>query len=116
MRLTQTSFRHAYWTAGQMVAHHTVNGCRLAPGDLFGSGTSSGPTSDEAGALIELVEGGRKPFTLTNGEQRTFLEDGDTVVFRGWCEKPGARRIGFGECRGTVLPARAVDDFPTNPT
>ena len=106
MRLTRTSFRHAYWTAGQMVAHHTVNGCRLAPGDLFGSGTSSGPTSDEAGALIELVEGGRKPFTLANGERRTFLEDGDTVVFRGWCEKPGARRIGFGECRGTVLSAR----------
>ena len=106
MRLTQTSFRHAYWTVGQMVTHHTVNGCRLMPGDLFGSGTSSGPTSDEAGALIELVEGGKKPFTLPNGETRTFLEDGDTVVFRGWCEKPGARRIGFGECRGTVLPAR----------
>ena len=106
MKLTRTSFRHSYWTVGQMVAHHTVNGCRLMPGDLFGSGTASGPTSDEAGALIELVEGGKKPFTLSNGETRTFLEDGDTVVFKAWCEKAGARRIGFGECRGTVLPAR----------
>ena len=104
MHLTRTSFRHAYWTVGQMVAHHTVNGCRLAPGDLFGSGTASGPTATEAGALIELVEGGKKPLTLANGEVRTFLEDGDTVVLRAWCEKAGARRIGFGECRGTVLP------------
>jgi fumarylacetoacetase len=106
MKLTRTSFRHAYWTVGQMVAHHTVNGCRLVPGDLFGSGTASGPTVGEAGALIELVEGGRKPLTLPDGETRTFLEDGDTVVFTAWCEKPGARRIGFGECRGTILPAR----------
>ena len=106
MALTRTTFRHSYWTVGQMVAHHTVNGCRLMPGDLFGSGTASGPTASEAGALIELVEGGKKPFTLSNGETRTFLEDGDTVVLRAWCEKDGARRIGFGECRGTVLPAR----------
>jgi fumarylacetoacetase len=106
MPLTRTSFRHSYWTIGQMVAHHTVNGCCLMPGDLFGSGTASGPTAAEAGALIELVEGGRKPFTLRNGETRTFLEDGDTVVFNAWCEKAGARRIGFGQCRGTVLPAR----------
>ena len=107
MHLTTSSFKHAYWTVAQMVAHHTVNGCRLMPGDLFGSGTSSGPTSDEAGALIELVEGGKKPLTLANGETRTFLEDGDTVVMRAWCETPGAKRIGFGECRGTLLPARA---------
>jgi fumarylacetoacetase len=106
MHLTRTTFRHAYWTVGQMVAHHTVNGCRLMPGDLFGSGTASGPNATEAGALIELVEGGKKPLTLPNGETRTFLEDCDTVVFRAWCEKAGARRIGFGECRGTVLPAR----------
>jgi fumarylacetoacetase len=106
MHLTRTTFRHAYWTVGQMVAHHTINGCRLTPGDLFGSGTASGPTATEAGALIELVEGGKKPLTLPNGETRTFLEDCDTVVFRAWCEKAGVRRIGFGECRGTVLPAR----------
>jgi fumarylacetoacetase len=104
--LSRTSFRHSYWTVGQMVAHHSVNGCRLAPGDLFGSGTASGPTASEAGALIEIVEGGRKPLTLANGEVRTFLEDGDSVVLRAWCEKEGARRIGFGECRGTVLPVR----------
>ncbi len=116
MRLSQTSFKHAYWTVGQMVAHHTVNGCRLVPGDFFGSGTESGPTPDEAGSMIELSAGGKQPFTLPNGETRTFLEDGDSVVFRAWCEhasaqagaQGGARRIGFGECRGTVLPARAL--------
>lgn len=103
-----TSYRHAYWTIAQMVAHHTVNGCNLQPGDLFGSGTLSGPTLDQAGALIELTQGGKNPLTLPNGEQRTFLEDGDTIVLRGWCEKPGAARIGFGECRGTILPARPM--------
>ncbi len=103
--LCSTSYRHAYWTIAQMVAHHTVNGCNLQPGDLFGSGTLSGPTLDQAGALIELTEGGKKPMALPNGEQRTFLEDGDSVTFRGWCEAPGAARIGFGLCEGTVLPA-----------
>ncbi len=101
-RLCQTSYRHAYWTLAQMVAHHTVNGCNLQPGDLFGSGTLSGPTLDQAGALIELTSGGKHPIALANGEQRTFLEDGDTVTLRGWCEKPGAARIGFGECAGVV--------------
>jgi fumarylacetoacetase len=105
-RLVQTSYRHAYWTVAQMVAHHTVNGCALQPGDLFGSGTLSGPTLDQAGALIELTTGGKNPVTLPNGETRTWLEDGDAVVLRGWAEKPGAARIGFGECVGTVLPAR----------
>ncbi|MEJ7928834.1 fumarylacetoacetase [Ramlibacter sp. AN1015] len=106
--ICRTSYRHAYWTVAQMVAHHTVNGCNLQPGDLFGSGTLSGPTMDQAGALIELTEGGKKPLQLPGGEQRTFLEDGDTVVLRGWCEREGAARIGFGECAGTVLPARAM--------
>jgi fumarylacetoacetase len=104
--LTRTSYRHAYWTVAQMVAHHTVNGCNLQPGDLLGTGTLSGPTLDEAGALIELTVGGKQPLTLPNGQTRTYLEDGDAVVLRGWCEKPGAARIGFGQCRGTVLPAR----------
>ncbi len=104
--ICRTSYRHAYWTVAQMVTHHTVNGCNLQPGDLFGSGTLSGPTLDQAGALIELTAGGKNPIPLPNGESRTFLEDGDAVVLRGWCEKPGAARIGFGECRGTVLPAR----------
>ena len=104
--LCRTSYRHAYWTVAQMVTHHTVNGCNLQPGDLFGSGTLSGPTLDQAGALIELTTGGKHPLTLPNGESRGYLEDGDAVVIRGWCEKAGAARIGFGECRGTVLPAR----------
>jgi fumarylacetoacetase len=107
-RLTRTSYRHAYWTVAQMVAHHTVNGCNLQPGDLLGTGTLSGPTLDEAGALIELTVGGKRPLTLPNGQSRAYLEDGDAVVLRGWCEKPGAARIGFGECRGTVLPARQI--------
>lgn len=105
-RLSSTSFRHQYWTIAQMVAHHTSNGCNLQPGDLLGSGTVSGPAPGEAGALIELSEGGRKPLMLDNGERRTFLEDGDTVLFEGWCEKPGFARIGFGSCRGTVQPPR----------
>ena len=105
-QICRTSYRHAYWTVAQMVAHHTVNGCNLQPGDLFGSGTLSGPTLDQAAALIELTQGGKNPISLPGGESRTFLEDGDAVVLRGWCEKPGAARIGFGECWGTVLPAR----------
>ena len=104
-RFTRTNYRHAYWTAAQMVAHHTVNGCNLQPGDLLGTGTLSGPTLDQACALIELTTGGKNPIQLPNGESRTWLEDGDTIILRGWCEKPGAARIGFGECVGTVLPA-----------
>ena len=104
-RMTLTNYRHAYWTAAQMVAHHTVNGCNLQPGDLLGTGTLSGPTLDSACALIELTTGGKNPLQLPNGEQRTWLEDGDTVILRGWCERAGAVRIGFGECVGTVLPA-----------
>lgn len=105
-RLTRTSYQHAYWTVAQMVAHHTVNGCNLQAGDLLGTGTLSGPTLDEAGALIELTVGGKQPLTLPNGQTRTYLEDGDAVVLRGWCEKAGAARIGFGQCWGLVLPAR----------
>lgn len=107
-QITQASYRHAYWTMAQLMAHHSVNGCDLQPGDLLGTGTLSGPTAAEAGALLEITEGGKKPITLPNGESRTFLQDGDAVVFTGWCEKPGAARIGFGECRATVLPARQV--------
>ncbi len=107
VRLTATSYRHAYWTIGQMVTHHTVNGCNLQPGDLFGSGTLSGPSMDQAGALIELTVGGKQPLSLPDGETRSWLEDGDAIIFRGWCEKPGAARVGFGECRGIVLPARS---------
>jgi fumarylacetoacetase len=104
--ICQTSYQHAYWTIAQMVTHHTVNGCNLQAGDLLGSGTLSGPTLDQAGALIELTAGGKNPISLSNGETRTFLEDGDTIILKAWCEKPGAARIGFGECVGTVLPAK----------
>jgi fumarylacetoacetase len=104
-RLSETSFRHAYWTIAQLVAHHTVNGCNLRPGDLLGSGTQSGPTPAEAGSLVELSQGGSQPLQIGTDERRTFLEDGDTVVFRGWCERPGAVTIGFGELQGRVLPA-----------
>jgi fumarylacetoacetase len=104
-RLSSTSFRHSYWTLSQLVAHHTVNGCDLRPGDLLGTGTQSGPTPGEAGSLVELTTGGTKPLHIGEGEQRTFLEDGDTVSFRAWCESPTATRIGFGEMQGTLLPA-----------
>lgn len=102
-RICRTSYRHAYWTLAQLIAHHTVNGCNLNPGDLLGTGTLSGPTAHEAGALIELTNGGKDPLLLPNGETRTYLEDGDAVVFRGWCEAAGAARIGLGECWGQVI-------------
>jgi fumarylacetoacetase len=106
-RLSHANFRDSWWTVSQMVTHHTVNGCNLEPGDLLGSGTQSGPAPGEAGSLLELSGGGKRPITLADGEQRTFLEDGDRVIFRAWCERPPFRRIGFGELTGTVLPARA---------
>lgn len=105
-RLSLSNFCHSYWTVSQLVAHHTVNGCNLNPGDLLGSGTQSGPAPEEAGSLLELTEGGKKPLTLQNGEQRTFMEDGDTVILRGWAQREGLPRIGFGEVAGTLLPAR----------
>jgi len=107
-RLMASNFSDAYWTVAQLLAHHTVNGCNLQAGDLFGSGTLSGPAPEQGGSLLELSQGGKRPIDLGNGEVRTFLEDGDTIILRGWCERDGARRIGFGECRGTVMPARAV--------
>jgi len=106
VRLSGTNTtRAAYWTPAQLVAHHTVNGCNLQPGDLLGSGTLSGPNADEAGSLMELTGSGKQPAVLANGEQRAFLEDGDTLILRGWCERPGAVRIGLGECSGTVVAA-----------
>jgi fumarylacetoacetase len=104
-RLSTSNYRDAYWTVAQLVAHHTVNGCNLRTGDLLGSGTLSGPGPDEAGSLLELSAGGKRPLTLSNGETRTFLEDGDAVILRGYCAREGFKRIGFGECRGMVLPA-----------
>ncbi len=107
--LVRTSYKYSYWTIAQLVAHHTVNGCNLRPGDLFGSGTMSGPTLKEAAALIELTVGGENPIALPGGESRTWLEDGDSAILTGWCEGPGKARIGFGRCEGTLLPARTPD-------
>ena len=107
-RLSHSNFRDSWWTVSQMVTHHTVNGCNLEPGDLIGSGTQSGPAPGEAGSLLELSGGGQRAIGLAGGEQRTFLEDGDRVTFRAWCERPPFRRIGFGELTGTVLPAAAA--------
>jgi fumarylacetoacetase len=90
-----------------MVAHHTVNGCDLRAGDLLGTGTQSGPTPAEAGSLVELTVGGTRPLALGD-ERRTFLEDGDAVIFRAWCEKAGAARIGFGDLQGHILPAEDI--------
>ena len=106
-RLSQSSFRDAYWTVAQMITHHTINGCNLQPGDLLGSGTQSGARPEQAGSLLELSSGGKNPLTLANGETRTFLEDGDSVILRGHCVRAGFRRIGFGDCQGRVLPARS---------
>ena len=107
-RLSRSNFRHCYWTLAQLLAHHTVNGCNLNPGDLLGTGTQSGPAPEEGGSLLELTQGGRRPLTLANGETRSFLEDGDVVIMRGWCAREGAVRIGLGEVRGEVLPAREL--------
>lgn len=101
--VSRSTLRHLYWTIGQLVAHHTSNGCNLRPGDLLGTGTVSGPTRDSRGCLLELTWRGTEPLTLPGGETRRFLEDGDEVAFRGWCERDGAVRIGFGECRGVVI-------------
>lgn len=104
VRLSQTNYsRAAYWTLAQLVTHHTVNGCNLQAGDMLGSGTLSGPAPQEAGSLLELSLGGRQTFSLPNGEQRTFLLDGDTVILRGFCARAGVGRIGLGEVSGTVV-------------
>ncbi len=104
-RVSRGKMTDLYWTVPQMFTHHTSNGCNLRPGDLFASGTISGPTKDSRGCLLELTGGGAEPLTLPTGETRRFLEDGDEVLMRGYCEHEGFARIGFGECRGAILPA-----------
>ncbi len=101
-RLSRGNFRDSYWTAAQMVAHHSSNGCNLQPGDLLGSGTLSGAAPDSFGSMVELTQGGKNPLQLPGGEYRAFLEDGDEVIQRGYCESAGAGRIGFGEARGVI--------------
>jgi fumarylacetoacetase len=106
VKLSHGNAKELYWTPAQLLAHHTVNGCNLRPGDLLASGTISGAAQDSAGCLLELTKGGAEPIRLPTGEERQFLEDGDEVILRAWCEKQGRKRIGLGECRGIVLPAR----------
>jgi fumarylacetoacetase len=105
VRISRGRFTSMYWTVAQLVAHHTSNGCNLRPGDLLGSGTISGPEPESRGSLIERTWRGRDPIKLPNGESRTFLADGDEVIMRAHCERPGFARIGFGDCSGMVVPA-----------
>ena len=102
VRLARTNMRHLYWTIFQMLAHHTSNGCNMRPGDLYGTGTISGPDAESLGSLLEITRRGRDPVRLPTGEDRRFLADGDELTLRAWCESGAARRIGFGECRAVV--------------
>jgi fumarylacetoacetase len=104
-RICASNSKYLYWNVCQQLAHHTVNGCNLRPGDLLATGTISGPTPDSFGSLLELAWRGTKPIALPNGETRTFLQDGDRVIMTGWCQGNGYR-VGFGEVAGTILPAR----------
>jgi fumarylacetoacetase len=106
-RVSVGTFSDMYWTLAQLVSHHASGGCNLGAGDLLASGTVSGATKESRGCLLERTWRGTEPLELPTGETRAFLADGDVVVMRGYCERPGARRIGFGECRGEIVPATA---------
>ena len=106
--ITTSNTRHLYWTPAQMIAHHAVNGCELRPGDLFGTGTISGPEVSQSGSLLELTANGREPITLTSGEQRAYLEDGDEVHYSGRCHRSGLTSIGFGPCTGVISSGEAT--------
>jgi len=105
--ISKSNFKYMYWTMAQQLAHHTVNGCKVNSGDMMGSGTISGPTPDSFGSMLELSWMGTKPLQLNNGSQRTFVEDNDTIIMKGYCEK-GDFRIGFGEVSSKLLPAFKV--------
>ncbi len=104
--VSKSNARDLYWTPAQLIAHHTSNGCNLQTGDVLATGTISGPAEASAGCLLELTRNGAQSILLPTGESRTFLEDGDEIILRGTCEAPGYPRIGLGECRATILPAR----------
>lgn len=106
--ICQTNFKYMYWSMAQQLTHHTISGCNLQVGDLMGSGTISGPTPDSYGSLLELTWNATKPLNLSNGEQRGFLADGDTLMMKGYCQRDGLR-IGFGEVTGQILPALTFD-------
>ncbi|MFM7629264.1 MAG: fumarylacetoacetate hydrolase family protein, partial [Algoriphagus sp.] len=103
-KICSSNFKYMYWNMAQQLAHHTVNGCNIQVGDVMASGTISGPTPDSFGSMFELSWRGTKPLVLESGQERSFLQDGDTVVMRGYAEKEGIR-VGFGEVRGKLLPA-----------
>ncbi|MBX7172293.1 MAG: fumarylacetoacetase [Pyrinomonadaceae bacterium] len=103
--LSKSNTKDLYWTFAQMLTHHASNGCNLQTGDLMASGTVSGREKNERGCLLELTWRGKEPIELPNGETRRFLEDYDEIIMKGYCEREGFRRIGFGECRGMILPA-----------
>ncbi len=105
-RLSRSNAQDLYWTPAQLVAHHTSNGCNLQTGDILATGTISGPNETAAGCLLELTRNGTQPIKLPTGENRTFLADGDEIILRATCELPGHPRIGLGECRAAILPAR----------
>lgn len=105
--VTRTNFKYMYWTMTQQLAHHTINGCNVRTGDLFGSGTISGPTEDSYGSMLELSWKGSKPVKLKEGGERKFLLDGDTVILRGYCKNENVR-IGFGECKGKIRKAKSL--------
>jgi fumarylacetoacetase len=102
--ITRTNFQNLYWSISQQLAHHTVNGCNLEPGDLLASGTISGATEESRGCMLELNWRGAKLLKLPNGETRKWLEDGDRLTITGWCQGDGYR-VGFGEVSGRILPA-----------
>jgi fumarylacetoacetase len=102
--LSNTNFKYMYWTMIQQLTHHTVNGCNVRSGDMFGSGTISGPTADSYGSMLELSWRGTKPISLKSGDQRKFIENFDEIILRGYC-KNDYIRIGFGECSGKILPS-----------
>lgn len=102
--ITRSNYKYLYWTMAQQLAHHTINGCNIRPGDLYASGTISGDNKNEYGSLLEITRNGKNPLKLSSGEQRSYLEDGDTVIMKGYA-KNEAYTIGFGELSNTLLPA-----------
>ena len=107
-QLTFSEFTDAaYWTVAQLITHHASNGCNLSAGDLMGTGTLSGSQPENAGSLLELSNGGKNPITLPNGEIRSFVEDGDQITMKAYCQMPNAVRIGFGECSNRIKPSQA---------
>jgi fumarylacetoacetase len=104
-KLMQSNFKDSYWTIAQLLTHHTATGCNMQPGDMMGTGTQSGATAEQGGSMLELSLNGKNARMLKNGEARTFLQDGDSIMLRARCEQNGYRSIGFGDCEGSILAA-----------